>query len=394
MLNILTLTSLYPNGIHPGHGVFVENRLRHLVEVGGVHLRVVAPVPWFPFEGGVFGQYGEFAKIPKEEKRAGISIIHPRFPVIPKIGMNYGPQLMFWALKPVLAKILSERVQYDLIDAHYFYPDGVAASMLAQFFNIPVVITARGSDVNVISQFKTPKRQILWASNKAAQVITVSDALKNTLIGLGAESKNIQTLRNGVDLEMFTPINRFIEPGGPEAPHQALLSVGNLVELKGHHIAIKALSSLPNATLKIAGDGPERQNLSELATRLGLLDRVNFLGRIPHDELSAIYGDADALVLASRNEGWPNVLLEAMACGTPAIANNVGGVPEIVATPESGVLMEERTPEALAAATRLLFDNMPDRAATRAYAEQFSWDATTQSQLDLFHAIAGKSRNL
>jgi teichuronic acid biosynthesis glycosyltransferase TuaC len=393
MLNILTLTSLYPNETRPGHGVFVENRLRHIVESGGVHLRVVAPVPWFPFSSGVFGQYGEFARIPREETRAGISIIHPRFPVIPKIGMNLGPQLMYWALKPVLTKILSESVQYDLIDAHYFYPDGVAASMLGEFFNIPVVITARGSDVNVIPQFATPKRQILWSANKAARVITVSDALKKTLIGLGANSENIQTLRNGVDLEMFTPINRDIESGASKTPHQSLLSVGNLVELKGHHIAIMALSKLPNATLKIAGDGPERQNLSALATRLGLMDRVTFLGRIPHEQLSAVYSAADALILASRNEGWPNVLLEAMACGTPAIANNVGGIPEIVATPESGVLMEKRTPEALAAAAQRLFDNLPDRAATRAYAEQFSWDATTQGQLDLFHAIASKSRN-
>lgn len=387
MLNILTITSLYPNAEQPVHGVFVENRLRHLVASGEVNLRVVAPVPWFPISGAIFGKYGVYAKVPKTETRHGIPITHPRFPVIPKIGMNISPRLMYWALKPVLAKMLADGVKCDLIDAHYFYPDGVAAAMLGQAFNIPVVITSRGTDINLIPQYATPRRQILWAADKAAGMITVCQALKDSLIELGADAAKIHALRNGVDLDMFQPTNRADARKSLGLASRTLLSVGHLIERKGHDLAVSALPALPDTALLIAGDGPERQNMEALASRLGVTDRVTFLGRIPHDQLASVYTAADALILASSREGWANVLLEAMACGTPVIASNVWGTPEIVATPESGILMEDRTPEALAAAARQLFDNLPDRAATRAYAEGFSWDATTQGQLDLFHSI-------
>lgn len=387
MLNILTITSLYPNAEQPVHGVFVENRLRHLVASSEVNLRVVAPVPWFPFSGKIFGQYGVYANVPASETRHGISIIHPKFPIIPKIGMSLGPRLMYWALKPVLAKILADGAKYDLIDAHYFYPDGVAAAMLGQAFDLPVVITSRGTDINLIPQYETPRRQILWAADKAAGMITVSAALKRRLIELGAAEAKIEMLRNGVDLQTFNMMERTKCRSRFNIQGPTLLSVGNLVPLKGHDLVIRALENLPGFQLIIAGDGPERARLESLVDDLELKNRVQFLGRIAHEELPGLYSAGDALVLASSREGWPNVLLESMACGTPAIATNVGGVSEIVTKPASGLVVEDRTPEALAAAARQLFDNLPDRAATRAYAEGFSWDATTQGQLDLFHSI-------
>ena len=387
MLNILTITSLYPNAEQPVHGVFVENRLRHLVASSEVNLRVVAPVPWFPFSGKIFGQYGVYANVPASETRHGISIIHPKFPIIPKIGMSLGPRLMYWALKPVLAKILADGAKYDLIDEHYFYPDGVAAAMLGQAFDLPVVITSRGTDINLIPQYETPRRQILWAADKAAGMITVSAALKRRLIELGAAEAKIEMLRNGVDLQTFNMMERTKCRSRFNIQGPTLLSVGNLVPLKGHDLVIRALENLPGFQLIIAGDGPERARLESLVDDLELKNRVQFLGRIAHEELPGLYSAGDALVLASSREAWPNVLLESMACGTPAIATNVGGVSEIVTKPASGLVVEDRTPEALAAAARQLFDNLPDRAATRAYAEGFSWDATTQGQLDLFHSI-------
>ncbi|MBT5111105.1 MAG: glycosyltransferase family 4 protein [Rhodospirillaceae bacterium] len=386
-MNILTVTSLYPNAEQPVHGVFVENRLRHLVASGAVNLRVIAPVPWFPFPGAMFGQYGVYAKVPKTETRHGISVTHPRFPVIPKIGMNITPRLMYWALKPVLAKMLAEGIKCDLIDAHYFYPDGVAAAMLGQAFNIPVVITSRGTDINLIPQHETPRRQILWAADKAAGMITVSAALKQRLVELGAAETKITMLRNGVDLQTFHMMERTKCRARFNLQGTTLLSVGNLVPLKGHDLVIRALKNLPDFQLVIAGDGPERARLESLTGDLELKNRIQFLGRIPHEDLPSLYSAGDALMLASSREGWPNVLLESMACGTPAIATDVGGVSEIVTEPASGLVVGTRTPEALTTAVRQLFEHLPDRAATRAYAEGFSWDATTQGQLDLFHSI-------
>ena len=117
---------------------------------------------------------------------------------------------------------------------------------------------------------------------------------------------------------------------------------------------------------------------------------MRFAGQIAPATLAEYYAAADVLALASSREGWANVLLEAMACGTPVAASTVWGTPEIVTAPAAGLLVAERTGSAFARAiARLLGDARPDRGATRAYAERFSWDATTEGQLELFARIAG-----
>jgi teichuronic acid biosynthesis glycosyltransferase TuaC len=151
------------------------------------------------------------------------------------------------------------------------------------------------------------------------------------------------------------------------------------------------MTDLPGHTLLIVGEGPERARLAGMAERLGLADRVRLLGARPHAELPALYGAADALVLASSREGWANVLLEAMACGTPVIASNIWGNPEVVRSPAAGLITESNTAEGIVAAARRMFADPPDRAATRAYAEQFSWDETTAGQLALFRRVVDRS---
>jgi teichuronic acid biosynthesis glycosyltransferase TuaC len=131
----------------------------------------------------------------------------------------------------------------------------------------------------------------------------------------------------------------------------------------------------------------ENQSLQNLAHTLGVSERVRFLGTLPQDELRAYYGVADALVLASSREGWANVLLESMACGTPVIATAVGGSAEVVVAPEAGLLLATRSAEALVQAIAQLRNAYPDRAATRRYAERFGWDETTAGQIKLFRDI-------
>jgi len=170
-----------------------------------------------------------------------------------------------------------------------------------------------------------------------------------------------------------------------------LLSVGHLIPRKGHDLVIQALAQLPGFHLLVAGQGPEEQRLHTVARTAGVEDRVRFLGRVPHDKLRDIYTAADFLVLASSREGWANVLLEAMACGTRVAASDVWGTPEVVAEPAAGTLFKERTPGAIAAAVRRLMAAPADRAATRRYAEGFSWDQTTQGQIDLFRSLIAAS---
>lgn len=385
-IRIVTFSTLFPNAAQPVNGVFVENRLRHLVDSGRVEVRVVAPVPWFPSANPRFGIWARYKEIPAYEERHGIRIWHPRFPVVPKVGMTVAPSLMYLWTRNVVRRLRTE-TDFDLIDAHYFYPDGVAAALIARELGKPLVITARGTDLNLIPQFTLPRAQIRWAAGLADEVITVCEALKRPLLDLGVAAEKMRTLRNGVDLVSFQPRDRTIARAKLGVSGQILLSVGLLIERKGHHLVIDAMRQLPGATLLIVGSGPDRGDLEARARAGGLADRIRFLGEVPHQALAEIYSAADALILASSREGWANVLLEAMACGTPVVASDVWGTKEAVGASEAGVLMRERSADGVADGVHRLFAALPDRSSTRRYAQQYSWDATTQGQIELFKRI-------
>jgi glycosyltransferase involved in cell wall biosynthesis len=386
-MNLLTFSTLYPNAAQPRHGLFVEQRLRFLLASGQVTSRVVAPVGWFPFKSPVFGSYALLAHVPWQERRHDIDIIHPRFPILPKIGMSVAPHLLAYAMKPVFARLVQSGIKIDVIDAHYFYPDGVAAAILGKWFRVPVVITARGSDINLLPQYRIPRRQIVWAAAQAHALITVCQALKDTMVRLGIDPRKITPLRNGVNLELFKPMDRQALRKKLGMQARTLLSVGNLIPLKGHHILIDAMPALPDFHLVIIGEGTLEAQLKQQAHQRGVAERVQFVHGKSHHELAEYYNAADALALASEREGMANVLLEALACGTPVVATRLGGTLEVVADACAGVLMEAREPAAFVEAVKHLFAHYPDRHATRRYSEQFSWDATTQGQLDIFSTI-------
>src|SRR3974390_2339572 len=338
MLSILTVTTLFPNPVNPAHGSFVATRLEKLVASGEIEAEALAPVPWLP-SWLPYSPAGRLDRVPKFRMHAGLKVHHPRYLVVPKVGMTLTPHTLFWTLKLTLQRLLAEGLRFDLIDAHYFYPDGVAAARLAREFGIPVVVTARGTDLNLIPKYTAPRRMICRPAAHADGLVTVCQALKDRLVKLGTAPDRIVVLRNGVDLQVFNPMDREKARAQLGLTRRTLGSVGWLVERKGHHHAIRALRALPDTDLLIVGEGPERTSLERLAAKEGVSERVRFLGRIEQKSLPEIYNAVDALVLASSREGWANVLLESMACGTPVIASAVWGTPEVVAAPEAGVLM-------------------------------------------------------
>jgi teichuronic acid biosynthesis glycosyltransferase TuaC len=350
---------------------------------------VLAPVPYFPFRGERFGRYATFARSPLSETRFEIEIDHPRFLTIPKAGMTAAPFLLYVSSRLAVARMLRAGQAFDLIDAHYFYPDGVAAVMLGRTFGLPVTITARGTDINVVPDHVVPRRLIQWAGGNADGVIAVSSALAAKLSGLGVERSRITVLRNGIDATVFRPVAPF--GGGDRAlPSPLAVSVGNLVPLKGHDLAICALAELPTLNLWIVGAGPERRRLEALARGSGVEGRVSFLGVLPHERMPEVYSAADLLILASEREGWPNVLLEAMACGARVVATNVSDVPQVVTNPAAGAWVRERSVAALAKAVREVLATPIPREQTRTHALNFTWDATTRGQIELFGSILAR----
>lgn len=394
-MNILTVTSLYPNAKQPRHGIFIENRLKHFLARHPEHtISVMAPVPYFPLAGHLFSRYRKFSEISPEEQRAGITIHHPRYLMLPGIGMYIQPYLYHRAIKRLSKTLARQGQQFDLVDAHYVYPDGVAATWLARELKVPVTITARGSDITLLPRFRLPRRLIRRALEAANACIGVCQALTEEMRRLAPAQENFHVLRNGVDLELFTPLSETERSaqrrklGLPEG--LVLLCVGNLIELKGQHLVIEALEELPGATLLLVGEGEAEAALRSQVQQAQLQDRVLFLGNQNQQELARIYACADILVLASSSEGWANVLLESMACGTPVVATAVWGTPEVVQSADAGLLIESRTPAAIAQGVRQLQANLLQRGTTHAYAEQFSWDATSDGLSALFSALTQK----
>lgn len=375
--------------------------MRHLIKDENVHVTVVAPVPWFPFTHKFFGKYGQFARAPRYENRNSVDVYHPRYLVLPKIGMRVTPHSLYKAGLAQIKALLASGQKFDVIDAHYFFPDGVAAAQISSKLGIPFTVTARGSDVTEIGHMAPFDQWITQAAAQAGQVMTVSESLRQGLIDLGVDAAKIKTLRNGVDLTMFQPedysharrklcddLNLSIPIGDGNRQPLFFTSVGWLIKRKRHDLAISIAARYENSHLFIIGEGEEEASLRAHAQALGVAERVHFLGRIAHDRLKNYLSAMDVLMLMSEREGWPNVLLEAMACGTPVLARSVGGVEEFVNVPQAGAAVDSDQVDDLHKGMEAVLANYPNRKDVRAYAEGFSWAETSKAQYVIFRRLA------
>ena len=391
-LRVLTFTSLFPSLARPRHGIFVETRLRHLVQDCAVDARVIAPVPWFPFSSPAFGAYARHAATPRRTTRdSGLQVTHPRYLMLPKLGVSFQADSMARAAEADILALKASGWQPQIIDAHYLYPDGVAAALLAEKLGIPFIVTARGTDVNVLAHMPGPAERILWAVRRAATVITVSSRLKAALLTLDVEAAKVVVLRNGVDLELFRPEDARAArqllglPAGRIA-----ICVGHLLPEKGHALAIESLPALPGWRLVFAGDGPLRNELGALARQLGVEERVIFLPAMPQKELRHLYSAADVMLLTSTREGWPNVVLESMACGTPVVAVDVGAVVEMITHPNVGRIVAARDPAQMAAAVVELLAAPVQRSQVRLHASRFDWAPISAGQFEIMKLALGQ----
>ena len=393
----LLFSTLYPSSTRPIHGIFVETRLRELLQSGRVDTRVVAPVPWFPSTHARWGDRARMAATPLRETRNGIQVLHPRYLLLPKIGMTTAPLLLALAALPALRQVQAEGFDFEVIDAHYFYPDGVAAALLARWLDKPLTITARGTDLNLIPRHSLPRWMIRWAASQADASIGVCAALVDVLRQFGIAEDRLHVMRNGVDLQRFkplAPLRARAALGLHSTP--VLLSVGHLIERKGHHLVIAAMPQVlarhPQARLLIVGEGEERARLEALIQTLGLGASITLTGAVANEQMATWYSAADALILASSREGWANVLLESMACATPVVATRIWGTPEVVTNDTVGLLVDQRDSASLASGVLKLLATPRDRGQVRRYAEAFGWDQTSAAQSALFDRLSAGAR--
>lgn len=373
MLRVLTLSTLFPDAGRPTFGVFVERQTLGLAALDDVAVRVVAPVGLPPWPARRLGRYRALGALPHRERWKGLDIHRPRFAIVPGSGGRFHVAALVAALAPVLDEVRRD-FHFDVIDAEFFFPDGPAAAALGRRYGVPVSIKARGADIHHWGHGPTAG-QVRRAGRRAAGMLAVSEAMKRDMIALGLAEERIRVHRTGVDLDRFHP-----DAHDPAlaAPSPLIVSVGALIPRKAHDIVIAAVAALPQATLWIAGEGPERSRLERLIERLGLGERVRLLGSVAHDDLPALYAAADVTALASASEGLANAWVESLACGTPVVLPDVGGARELVTTPAAGRIVA-RTPDAFAAAIRAVLAEPPETEAVRAAALPFTWQANAEA---------------
>lgn len=386
-MRVLTFTSLYPNSHEPRRGIFVKSRMTYFDQIAGTARKVIAPVQYFPLLGlNPQSRFHGYNQVPKEEIQDDIPVYHPRYMTLPGTHIINAAKAMASAAEKIIPAIYPADETFDLIDGHYLYPDGIAAYKLAKKYDKPLILTARGSDVNFWLEQPTHRRDILAALAYASTIICVSAALKDRLIQHGIPESKITVIMNGVDRTIFKAAAQ-TKSGG-----EYLLSVGNLVPLKGHEYILRAFAQLsdelsgqlPEEKLMIIGSGALAGSLQQLTRQLNIADKVTFLPDIAHEQLPGYYQKAKGTILMSSMEGMPNVVLESLACGTPVIAANVGGIPEVV-TKDNGILLPERTTEALTAALTSALQCKWDRRQIAADMAYLDWQETARK---LHHCFA------
>ena len=393
MKRIVTFTNLFPSATQPTHGVFVYERMHRVAAASGLPWSVVSPVPHVAW---LFrrGSYRRWAAVPDHETWQGVPIEHPRYRHWPGFSQRGQASAMANGARAAVARLAAQGP--IVLDAHYLWPDGVAAAELAAELRVPFVLTARGRDLNVIAHDRTIAVRIKKAAAAALQCCAVSRALGDRFAEVAQlPRERILDVRNGVDLERFRPGDQPAARAalGLPATGRLLLGVGRLVPGKGFLVAAQALQRLPeDVHLVLVGDGPERAAIADLGG-----PRMHFLGVRAPDEVALAYRACDLFVLPSEREGWPNVVTEALASGLRVVATRVGGIPQILgdgSDPDRslGALVAPRDPGALLQALQGMLATPGDRGRVRAFAERHGWEEPVALLADLFRRALGEAK--
>lgn len=399
-MRILALSYLYPNSVYPHYGIFVHNRLK---AVSKYHqIVVINPIPWFP---GSFKlkRYENYNRIPLKENIDGLTIYHPRFLVIPLI-FKFIDAFTYKAAVLPLVKILYQDFPFDNVDLHWTYPDLPTGFAIKSQYKVRMLVTLRGKEAFHLNEGAGREFLIKKYLTKADAVICLSQELQNMAVSFGVEKEKCHVVRNGVDTSRFFFIDKkkCRERLGVDPSEKMILSVGSLNYGKGFDRIIQALPGLlteqPDCKIYIIGsEGPAgdcRKQLIGMITELGLQGKVYFKGTVKNEELVYWYNAADLFCLSSRSEGSPNVLTEALACGCPSVATQVGSVGEIlsrgflgccVANTSSGVL------EGLQRAIKFQWD----RERIFSYMRNFDWNWCSRKVLPIYsdELSGGNSEN-
>lgn len=401
-MKVLVISHMFPNPSNPLSGVFILEQLRHFSHMN-LQVSVIAPVGYAPRALRRISRWRKYSMIPPQDVVNGIRVYYPRVLVLPagRGFFLYGFSYFAGILSQLVRRIREDCP--DVIHAHSIMPDGFAAVLLGKSLRVPVVCTARGSDIHVYPfEDRFTLLATRWALRRVGRMVAVSQALRNGILEIAGPIA-VDVVPNGVDLEMFCPIRKEEARKRCGIPSNGFIFtyVGSLIPGKGLEPLLEAfwsLAPLHEAKLYLVGNGRLRQNLEERAQGLGIADRIVFAGARPHEEIPLWLNAADCLIHPSFSEGCPNVVLEASACKCPIIATRVGGIPEIITHKDNGILVEPRDSTRLAEAMSLIVSDsaMRESLAERGFKRVqglYAWSRNVETMAGIYSAVVTQRSN-
>ena len=379
-MRVIVVSTFFPNAADPRRAVFVANlvrAMRHLCE-----LNVISPVPLAPPLRCVPRWY-HLSQVATEASFDGMLIRHPRFVVVPRVpwftGLTYA-----LSISALLRRLRTSR-EAVVVHGHCLFPDGVGVALAARWLGLPYVLTAHGSDVNVYAGNPPLRPQIAWALRRARGVVAVSRALQQQIVQLaGGEGPRVEHIPcAGFAPAQFGPEDRLEARSllGLATTGRVVLFVGELVPIKAVDRLLVAWAYLRDTgflarddRLVIVGEGECRRDLEAQAGALGVAPSVRFQGPVGHGDIPRWMRASNLLCLVSRNEGTPNVVVEALASGLPVVATPVGGVPELVIDGFNGLLVDSDGEDDVARTIRLALERDWEPQTLRASVAHLTWD--------------------
>jgi glycosyltransferase involved in cell wall biosynthesis len=390
-MKLLISTGIFPNRVAPHRGIYILRQATALAKKAGV--MVIAPVPFFPAFARS-ARYSPYSRVPRKDTIDGIEVLYPRYYVIPKI-LRFAHGVMLESSVYRTFREVTRQFRPDAILGFYAYPYGFATVRIARRLGIPVVTGVLGSDLNVMPRGSLHRRMIQRTLRSSDRVFSVCASLKAKAVELGADPAEVAVITNGIEGGRYGRLRRGDARAklGLDEQGRFVLCVSNLVPVKGVDILVRAFAGVPeDVRLVVVGDGEQSESIRRLAEGLGLDRRVRLAGKRPPEDVPLWMAAADLLVVSSRAEGHPNVVLEALASGTPVVATRVGGVPEILRTERHGVIVPPEDPVALTEGIRTALATDWDEDFLRREGQSRTWDDVASDILAELDGIIAANR--
>jgi glycosyltransferase involved in cell wall biosynthesis len=403
MFRILTLSNMYPSKSNRNSGIFIHKQVKYLTGEG-CRFVVISPNAFSPQFLWFNSKWRAYGHIPLTDEIEGITVNYPRYLRIPgKLFHGLSCYSLYYGAKNFLHQII-EDFKPHLIHAHAATPMGYVGLMLRKKYHLPLVCSLRGSDIHTYPKFG--KQSMLLTKkvlSEADQLVSVSNALKIEAETIGQAKKEIAVVHNGCDSGTFINNegdgNAIRMKMGISAQDKVIIFVGGISKGKGVYELVEAFINLSqkyqHLQLILVGSGQESATINSIVSSIGLANRIHMTGSLHHDEISQWLSAADIFVFPSHNEGLPNAVLEAMACGLPVVATRVGGIPEAIEDGQSGILIKEKDADSLIRAIDRLLGNeelakQMGRNGRNMVEQNFSWEKNAEQMIRIYREVIGR----